>query len=126
MSTPTLHIGQVATLDREFAIYVGRYPIGGALAVQLHGHGPLGEPDQIVFSTNIAAHAAGLAVNEFFAKTWSENECLIEPMLDTGLFEQTGRLVPTGFVFAPVWRILHSGHVPPPRKRGRTADFQSA
>lgn len=41
----------------------------------------------------------------FWAKTWSENEPLRKPALASGLFEDTGRRVQTGFVLAELWRL---------------------
>lgn len=41
---------------------------------------------------------------EFRVKTWAENECLIQPLLDTGYFVDTGKTTPTGFVDAAIWR----------------------
>jgi hypothetical protein len=41
--------------------------------------------------------------NEFFAKTWGENEVLRAPLLATGAFIDTGKRVPTGHVIAEVW-----------------------
>lgn len=39
-----------------------------------------------------------------FVKTWGENAPLRAPALATGLFEDTGERVQTGFVQAEVWR----------------------
>jgi hypothetical protein len=41
---------------------------------------------------------------EFPVKTWSENEILRTPLLASGLFVDTGKRVPTGFVDAELWR----------------------
>ncbi len=46
---------------------------------------------------------------EFFVKGWSENERIIPDVLASGLFEDTGKRVPTGFVEAPVWRFTERG-----------------
>lgn len=46
-----------------------------------------------------------LAEGEFLAKTGSENEDLREPMLQTGLFVDTGRRVPSGFIELEVWKL---------------------
>jgi hypothetical protein len=47
---------------------------------------------------------AALEPGEFTVKTWSENESLRGPLLATGLFVDTGKRIPTGFVSAEVWR----------------------
>lgn len=46
-----------------------------------------------------------LGDGEFFVKTWSENELIIDDIRKSGLFENTGRRVKTGFVEAEVWRV---------------------
>ncbi len=108
---PSQIIGRVMTPFGEAFVRVGRYPAGGAIAVQLVGVGtaePLG-----VFSTNLVPYGARVGDTEFCAKVWSENEPLVEPMLASGLFEDTGRVEPSGYVLAPVWRIKSPQHVPP-------------
>src|SRR5687768_3708692 len=111
---PSQCIGQVTTPFGKAFIYVGRYPSGGAIAMQLRaGTGePLG-----VFSTNLVHIGAHVADDEFWVKGWSENEPLVEPMMSCGLFEDTGRTQPTGYVAASVWRIKNPEHVPPSHRR---------
>jgi hypothetical protein len=46
-----------------------------------------------------------LADGEFFVKTWSENEKLAKAAINTGIFEDTGKREPTGFVEAQVWKF---------------------
>jgi len=58
-----------------------------------------------MLSTNIPAESEMLGAGEFFAKTWSENEDWSKAALASGLFVDTGDRMPTGFVFAPIWRI---------------------
>ena len=108
-------IGRVMTPFGEALIHVGRYPAGGAIAVQLVGAGT-GEPLGI-FSTNLVPYGACVDDAEFCAKVWSENEPLVAPMLSSGLFEDTGRTEASGYVLAPVWRIRNPEHVPPPARR---------
>lgn len=110
-------IGRVTTPFGKADIHVGRYPAGGAIAVQLVG-AATGEPLG-VFSTNLVPYGARVANTEFCAKVWSENEPLVEPMLSSGLFEDTGRTEASGYVMAPVWRIRNPEHVPPLARRHR-------
>src|SRR4051794_28860925 len=112
-------IGRVTTPFGVALVCVSRYPTGGAIAVQLVGVGrgePLG-----VFSTNLVPYGARVGDAEFCAKVWWENGPLAEPMLASGLFEDTGRVEPAGHVLAPVWRIKSPEHVPPVRRRDRVA-----
>jgi hypothetical protein len=114
---PDQLIGEVMTPFGKAYVYVGRYP-GGAIAVQLmSGRGePLG-----TLSTNLVPIGASIGDDEFWVKTWSENVRLVQPMLDSDLFEDTGKVAGTGFVLAPIWRIRNSEHVPPVTRRRRAA-----
>lgn len=46
-----------------------------------------------------------LEPDEFAVKTWSENEELSKAAMDTGLFEDTGKRIPSEFVKAQVWKL---------------------
>jgi hypothetical protein len=122
MSKPDQLIGTVPTAYGMAGIHVGRYPIGGALAVQLYLAS--GEP-LITFSTNLVPYGNWLADDEFFVKAWSENEPFVHPMLDTGLFEDTGMHVPSGYVVAPIWHIRNADHVPHGRRKPAPAAANS-
>ena len=41
----------------------------------------------------------------FIVKNWSENEKLAAAIFAAGIFEDTGLIVTTGHVTAPVWRL---------------------
>lgn len=43
--------------------------------------------------------------NEILVKTWSENEEVAACALTSGLFKDTGKRVPTGFVEAQIWEV---------------------
>lgn len=79
------------------------------------GHYPLGSNPSVVvvnfegeivlkLSVNLREHA--LKARQFHAKTWSENEPFVEPLLRSGLFRDTGARVDAGFVQAQVWEIV--------------------
>jgi hypothetical protein len=55
-------------------------------------------------SVNMPDHGWLLEDDEFFAKTWSENEQVAEQLLAQGVFEDTGKRVPSGFVQVHVWK----------------------
>jgi hypothetical protein len=116
MSAGQQIIGRAATPYGNATILVGRYPVGGAIAVQLVADDESSEP-MATFSTNLVHRGAQLSSNEFCVKTWSENEVFVAPMFLSGLFVDTGRRVPTGYVVAPIWRIKDPAHVPPARRR---------
>jgi len=118
MSFPNQHIGVVRTPFGQADIFIGRYPAGGAIAIQLIARGSLPEPLG-TFSTKLIAYDVTVADDEFCVKGWSENEPLVAPMLATGLFEDTGRRVPAGFESSPIWRVKNAMHVPPVRQRAK-------
>ncbi len=47
-----------------------------------------------------------IADNQFFVKTWSENEGVLAFLLTNGLVRSTGRSARTGFASAPLVEIL--------------------
>lgn len=110
-----MKIGTVQTADYGVAtILVRRYPAGGAIAVQLFTEE--GEPLS-TFSTNLVPYGATVEENEFTVKAWAENEQFLAPMLDTGLFEDTGKSVSCEFVMAPIWRLKDAAKVPASTKK---------
>ena len=125
MSTPQQCIGRIDTPYGSATILVGRYPAGGAIAIQLVDDDEPMEPIA-TFSTNLVPYGATVANDEFCVKTWSENEVLVAPMLATGLFEDTGRRVPSGYVVAPVWRIKDPANVPSAPGRHSVLDRTAA
>lgn len=49
-----------------------------------------------------------LEAGEVIVKTWSENEILRDPLLATGIFEDTGKRRqpdPASFVLAEIWKV---------------------
>lgn len=124
-SAPQQFIGRIDTPYGSATILVGRYPVGGAIAVQLVANDEPAEP-MATFSTNLVPSGAQVSCDEFCVKTWSENEVLVAPMLSTGLFEDTGKRVPYGYVVSPVWRIKDPAHVPPAQGRRTTANHAAA
>ena len=46
------------------------------------------------------------AADEVYVKNWSENEGLLDALVAGGIVENTGRVLPTGFVQANVCRLL--------------------
>ncbi len=106
-------IGSVQTPYGLASIHIGRYPKGGAIYVQLYTADGDEPPEPLAtLSCNLVPYGAVLADDEFSVKSWSENEPLIDSMLATGLFEDTGRRTPTGFAVAPTWRITNPQFVP--------------
>ena len=46
-----------------------------------------------------------ISEGEFAVKTWSENEQLAKAALASGIFEDMGKRIPTGFVEAHIWKF---------------------
>jgi hypothetical protein len=80
------------------SIQTNRYT-NGNLAVQLMQEG---EP-YATLSTNID----GIVLDEdcFIAKNYSENKGLLEQFVESGLFEDTGEKVSSGFVSCPIMKF---------------------
>lgn len=57
-------------------------------------------------SVNMPDSAYLLNENQFFAKTYSENEEIAQDALASGLFRQTKTIVKNGWVTCPVWEIV--------------------
>jgi len=94
-------IGTIVVNNENIDIKLSNYKAGN-IAIVLECED--GEP-YATFSCNLAEQASSLAPNEFFAKTYNENESLVAPMLNSGLFTDTGKRVSTGFVEAPLWTL---------------------
>lgn len=83
-------------------IHLTKYTRGQATVIQL-----INTNAQELFAT-LTCNIPGvnLAPDEVLIKRWSENEQIANAALATGWFEETGKIVPTGFAIAEIWRIL--------------------
>ena len=77
------------------------YQDGGGLAIRYKIEGT-GEP---MGKLTVNLLSANLAEDEFAVKTWSDGEKLSKAAFTTGLFVDTGKRIPTGFVEAQVWKF---------------------
>lgn len=89
----------------EVAIIASRYTKGNRLALTL-----VSEDGSPWGTLTVNLPDAPLADDEILVKTWSENAFYREPALNSGLFVDTGRRVPTGLALAEVWR--YTGKLP--------------
>lgn len=92
------NLGNITLYSEELRVEATNYNDGTQAVVLYDEDGPYA-----TFSVNM--EGVVLAPGEFCAKTWSENEDMREPMLASGLFEDTGRRIKQGFIVAEVWRI---------------------
>jgi|SRR5579871_882834 len=74
----------------------------GSLAVQLISESD-GE-DIATLSINLPEYAHQLSVNEFFVKTYSENEEIAREALASGVVQDTGARFQTGMGPVSIWR----------------------
>lgn len=102
------HFGGVVIDDETLSIQQGYYA-NGRPSIELFAPMEM-DGTYAVLSVNLPDQP--LADDEFFAKTWGENQHIRKPMLECGFFEDTGKRVPTGFVEAEVWRFTKTKPVP--------------
>lgn len=98
------NIGTIEAYGKPLRLQLDKYR-GGATAIRIVGDDEEfgGEEPWGVLTVNIPG--TPLAQDEILVKTWSENEPFRAPALATGLFEDTGRRIPSGFVLAEVWKL---------------------
>ena len=100
-------------------VRVGRYPQGGQLAINLVD-ATTSEPIATL-STNLAAYNRPTDADAAGIKVWSENVPLIEPLLASGLFKDTGERVSADHGEIPIWQLANPEHVPPLPPQGKRA-----
>lgn len=88
--------------DEPLTLKLGQYS-NGRIAIIAEGADT--EEQWATISVNIPE--AKLSDDEICIKNWSENEDIVKAVYSTGIFEDTGRVVPTGFVAAPIWRVVN-------------------
>lgn len=90
------------TLAGEEMFIIERTYMGGAPALQVMSlDGPF-----MTITVNVEGYMP--PEGHVLVKTWSENEPYREELLKSGLFEDTGQRVPTGFVQAEVWKYANA------------------
>jgi len=88
----------------DLVVYKGEYQNGGiAIDIRCLENGY--EEPYAVLSVNLPEVSHALDKNEFFVKLWSENNHLHKPMIESGLFIDTGRFAVGGYVDAPIWKL---------------------
>lgn len=91
-------LGHVLFDDKTLGIACTQFP-NGRVAVYL--------TSGLSMYCRLAVNLPGLEIepHQFFAKTYDENEALREPLLATGLFEDTGIRATGGFVDLELWQF---------------------
>jgi hypothetical protein len=98
---PLQEIFRTAALGEEMRMFEFRYKVGYANGLLLLN--AMGEP-YATLTINMPDERVGK--DEFIIKNYSENEDLALSMFFRGIFIDTGRRIPTGFVIVPVWKLL--------------------
>lgn len=94
-------IGYIHAFDEKLAVVERHYGHGTARYDCLSEQGePYGTLTKVVPGVQ-------LADGEVLIKTYSENEPFRQPLLESGLFEDTGRRVNSGYINLEVWRRTH-------------------
>ena len=91
------------TFDKTYntVFAVGQYQ-NGRVAVQLVD-AKTSEP----FATlTVNIPQATVSDKEIIVKTWTENEPVARAALESGLFQDTGKRIPTGFSQAQIWKVI--------------------
>lgn len=96
---------KVILLGQEFTLVVESYMANNTPAITLYTEIDGKVEPWLDLTTNVRGASTMLEEGECLVKTWTENEPYIQPLLDSGLFEDTGRRVPTGFVEAHIWKM---------------------
>lgn len=97
---PPTTIGHVQVGARVFSIATTTYDTTGRLAVLLY--------DGLRMYSRLSVNVPAVALEEgqFLAKLSDENEEFREPLLATGLFEDTGLRAEIGYHTYELWRLL--------------------
>lgn len=91
-------IGSIIVDGEKVSILQDEY-LSGGIALELTG----AEGPYAVFTDCVPGSALG--AGEFVARTCAENEALRQPMLDTGLFIDTGRRIGSDVAKNEVWKM---------------------
>jgi len=84
--------------EHYLELHTGKYSDGGPALIVLGDDGPFGR-----LSVNLPKYMDLLGEDEFFVKTWSENEAWYP--IFWKYFEFTGKTVPVGFADAQIWKL---------------------
>lgn len=68
----------------------------------------MGEP-LAKLSVNLPEHSEFLKENQFFAKTYAENEEIAKDALNSGFFRELDKAIMSGWVNFPVWEVIENG-----------------
>jgi len=93
-------IGHILTNHGLATVITTTYQHGGATAVVMEL-----ENGERLCTLSVNIEGTKVPEGAFLVKTWSENAEIAKVALESGLFEDTGKRIATGFVEAQVWRF---------------------
>lgn len=91
----------VVIMGQKLTVEPLLYRSNKRIAIQLYCEN--GEPFAII-SSNF--EKADLAADELCVTTWNLPNQIVDELYTSGLFEDTGKTCASGFVLAPVWRVV--------------------
>jgi hypothetical protein len=108
-----MHInGTKFKIDNENIILHCAYYANDRLAIQANcDDGPYGK-----LTVNLPENQLG--PNEIFVRTTEENERLAKAAMKTGLFEDTGKKLPSGFIKISIWKLKNGVQIEAPKNNG--------
>jgi len=105
MNLDKIKAARFTVYDTPVKFSIEHYQSGGRVSLQLITDDDMREP-YATLTVNIEEANFTLADDEIIVKAWSENEKVAEAALATGVFKDTGRRIPAGYVKAQVWKVL--------------------
>lgn len=96
------HLGVIQTTDGiELNVLMATYPNGRMAIYTTKGGAPW-------YRISVNVPDANIEPDHFLAKTEDENEAIRGPLLDSGLFEDTGLRLELGFRRLELWRLVQA------------------
>lgn len=90
---------------QDVKMFETRYDADGTPALKMMCKGDYGQEPLATITVCLAPKRVPLKQGEFIIKTWSENASLTHELFKSGLFSDTGRREPTGYVLAEIWKM---------------------
>jgi hypothetical protein len=105
--------GTIFKIDNDnITLHCGRYS-NDRLAIQANCD------DGLYGKLTVNLPESQLGANEIFVRTTEENEHLAKAAIKTGLFEDTGKKISSGFIKISIWRLKNGVQIERPKNTPR-------